>query len=200
MVSYPMNPDFKKAAAAIDEFLGALDLPSHAHEETQHTGKRVTEAFFHDLLSGYRQDPAELLGHVTLSQAASLVVVTDVPVVMVCPHHLLPSTGVGHVGYLPHPNQPRVVGLGALADVLNCYARRLTLQENVTHQVAHALVEHLGAHAAACTLRLSHGCITCRGERRTGTKVFTVSYAGPEGHDTNFRSDFWRAVQNDPTD
>ena len=103
------------------------------------------------------------------------MIVRDVAASIVCPHHLLPATGVVHVGYVPGN---RVVGLGALARLVDCFARRLTLQETLVQNVASALVGHLGARGAVCVADMSPSCLTARGERQAWARVVTVGTAG----------------------
>lgn len=180
-----VSVDVEAAARAIDAFLAALGHPPQSDPELRGTGRRVAEAYAHELLTGYAEDPAAILADATASDAPGLVVVTDVRVTTMCPHHLLPASGVAHVGYLPGA---RVVGLGALARVVQCFARRLILQEDLGAKVADALVRHLGAKAAACALDLSPTCMTARGEREHGARAVSVAYAGDA--DDAFRRSF----------
>lgn len=179
-----MSVDVQAAARAIEAFLTALGHPPASDPELVGTGRRVAEAYAQELLAGYAQDPAVILADATASEAPGIVVVTDVGVTTTCPHHLLPASGVAHVGYLPGE---RVVGLGALARLVHCFARRLILQEDLGARVAEALVTHLGARAAACALDLSPTCMTARGEREHAARAVSVAYAG-EADDTFRRS------------
>lgn len=169
--------DLSRAARAIEEFLRAVGAPVDADPELRETGRRVAEAFANELLSGYRADPAAILAQATSSDAPGMVLVTSIATATTCPHHLMPAEGVAHVGYLPGA---RVVGLGQLAGLVDCFARRLVLQEELGRSVARALVEHLGARAAGVVLDLSPSCLTARGERRHGARAVTAAYEGPE--------------------
>lgn len=169
------RPDLDRAARAIEDFLTALGHPPSSDPELRETGRRVAEAYAEELLAGYAEEPATILADATASTAPGLVLVTDVSTTAVCPHHLLPASGVAHVGYLPGE---RVVGLGALARLVHCFARRLILQEDLGQRVADALVTHLGAKAAACALDLSPTCMVARGERAHGAHAISVAYAG----------------------
>jgi GTP cyclohydrolase I len=182
--------DKDAAARAIDDFLRAL-----GHEpvdELAGTGARVAAAWADDLLQGYEADPAAVLAASVCSAeevsggasgASSeqttaplpLVLVRELAVTTMCPHHLLPAYGTGLVAYLPGA---RVVGIGALAQVLDAFARRLTLQERIGMEVAEILVRELGARGALCKLSLTHMCLVARGERKTGALVETLSVAG----------------------
>src|SRR5687768_13894116 len=109
--------DLDRAARAVEEFLDALGVPIESDPELTATGQRVAEAFAHELLAGYAMDPAEILSDATSSTSDGLVVVTGIATTTMCPHHLLPASGVVHIGYLPGA---RVVGLGALARIVEC--------------------------------------------------------------------------------
>lgn len=173
--------DKTAAARAIEDFLRAL---GHAITgDLEGTGQRVADAWADDLLDGYSVDPAEILraGAVTLSGSPEgggpqgLVVIRDLAVTTMCPHHLLPAHGTGLVAYLPGA---RVAGLGTIAQVLDAYARRLTLQERIGVDVVGILVRELGARGALCQLSLTHACLVARGERKSGAVVETIAVAG----------------------
>ncbi len=165
------------AAAAVDRFLDALGLPEAVRRSADlaATPERVAEAWFEDLVDGYRVDPREVLAEGVPSAARGLVAVTGIEYHSVCPHHLLPSRGVAHVGYLPGG---RLAGFGQIVRLVDALAHRLVLQEDLAQQIADALVEHLGARGAGCVLEAEHLCLTVRGERRSGARVHAEAYAG----------------------
>ena len=99
----------------------------------------------------------------------------DIPVHTTCPHHLLGSSGTATVAYAPGE---RLVGVGTVAAVVDAFARRLALQEQIGQSVVAALAKHLSPRWVACRLVLSHGCMTARGERAHGARVETVALAG----------------------
>jgi GTP cyclohydrolase IA len=136
------------------------------------------EAYANDLLSGYDVDVKALLTEgeaVSENKVSGLIALSGVAVSTVCPHHLLLSNGVASVVYRPGS---RLFGLGTLAAVVNAYARRLSLQESIGEQVVQALVEHGGARAAYCEIRLVHGCLVARGSRQTGAELVTSARRG----------------------
>ena len=112
------------AARAIEAFLRALGRDPGS-PELAGTGARVAAAWADELLSGYDVDVDALLGEAVMPGTTALVVVRDLPVTTTCPHHLMVSTGVAAVAIAPHE---RLVGLGAVARVVDVYARRLALQ------------------------------------------------------------------------
>ncbi|MGD8859191.1 MAG: GTP cyclohydrolase I [Myxococcales bacterium] len=170
-----MAADRARAAAAIEEFLRALGRDPAADPDLGSTGRLVAAAYADDLLGGYAMDPAEILDESVAETGGDVVALRDLQTTIMCPHHLLPAGGVVHLAYAP---AGRVVGLGALGRLVDCFARRLILQETFVQNIADALCEHLGARGAGCVAELSPACLTARGERRHGAVVSTVATAG----------------------
>lgn len=168
--------DREAAARAIEDFLRAL---GHEPEgDLAGTGERVADAWADDLLEGEAIDAAAVLreGSIAIdADGAGLVVVRDLAVTTMCPHHLLPAMGTGLVAYMPGD---RVAGIGTIAHVLDALSRRLTLQERIGADVAAMLVRELGARGALCKLALTHSCLSARGERKSGAIVETLAVAG----------------------
>ena len=168
--------DREAAARAIEDFLRAL-----GHEpvgDLHGTGERVADAWADDLLEGEAIDAAAVLreGSIAIdAEGAGLVVVRELSVTTMCPHHLLPAHGTGLIAYLPGD---RVAGIGTLAHVLDALSRRLTLQERIGADVVAILVRELGARGALCKLSLTHSCLIARGERKAGAVVETIAVAG----------------------
>lgn len=167
--------DRQAAAQAIDAFLRALGRDPAHDPELAGTGARVASAWADELLSGYGVDVDALLSANTLAGCTELVVVRDVPVHTICPHHLLGSSGTATVAYAPGE---RLVGVGTVAAVVDAFARRLALQEQIGQSVVAALAKHLSPRWVACQLVLSHGCMTARGERAHGARVDSLALAG----------------------
>jgi GTP cyclohydrolase I len=182
--------DLTRAARAIDDFLAAVGAPE-GDPELAGTGARVADAFANDLLAGYDMDPRAILADRAASTAPGLVLVASVATTTMCPHHLLPASGVVHVGYWPGEG---VVGLGAVARLVDCYARRFALQEDLGQQIAAALVQHLGARGAGVVVDLSPACMTARGDRRHGARAVTTAFAGAAASDTSMRAELLSAV------
>jgi GTP cyclohydrolase IA len=170
--------DRARAERAVREFLLALGREPEREPELQGTPARVVEAYANDLLSGYDVDVQALLSEgeaIAENESSGLVALSGISVSTVCPHHLLLSNGVASVAYRPGS---RLFGLGTLAALVNAYARRLSLQESIGESVAQALVEHGGARAAYCEIRLVHGCLVARGSRQTGAALSTSARRG----------------------
>jgi GTP cyclohydrolase I len=162
----------------VREFLLALGRDPDADPELVGTPSRVVEAYTHELLSGYEVDVKALLSEgeaVSENKVSGFIALSGIAVSTVCPHHLLLSNGNASVVYRPGS---RLFGLGTLAAVVNAYARRLSLQESIGEHVVQALVEHGGARAAYCEIRLVHGCLVARGSRQAGAELTTTARRG----------------------
>jgi GTP cyclohydrolase I len=173
-----MAVDKKAAARAIADFLRALGRDPNGDPELLLTPERVTEAFADDLLAGYDVDLGELIAKGSMSAGETshgIVVMRDVALTTVCPHHLLPSLGSATLAYLPGA---RLLGLGTLAGLLDACSRRLALQEQIGKDVVSALMDHAGARGAYCRISLVHGCLSARGARQARASVHTSTAAG----------------------
>jgi|SRR5580658_3111899 GTP cyclohydrolase IA len=169
--------DREAAARAIDAFLRALGHDPEHEPHLRETGRRVAAAYADDLLSGYAVDVDAVLAANVFPGASGLVIVRDVAVATTCPHHLMPSSGSATVAFAPHE---RLVGIGTVAKVVDAFARRLALQEQIGHGIVVALQKHVAPRWVACRIVLSHTCMTARGERSHGARVETMARAGAE--------------------
>lgn len=185
--SAPRVADVEAARRAVTAFLEAIGAPIGVDRELDSTSERVVEAWVKDYLSGYAMEPARLFVDATQSTSPAMVVLLGIEATTMCPHHLLPASGVVHVGYWPGK---KVAGFGALAALVDGYTRRLALQEDIARNVADALVVHLGARASACMVDLVPTCATTRGERRHGLRAITTSFAGQAEADPALRAEF----------
>lgn len=174
-----MTVDREAAERAIAAFLTALGHDPRKNPELAETPARVTEAFQKDLLDGYDVDVAGLLRAESspLGPAGprGLVVVRDIHLTTMCPHHLLPGLGVAAVAYLPGE---AIVGIGTIARVVEAFSHRLTLQESIGENTVRALIDHASARGAYCRLEFRHSCLEARGARKHGATVVTVARAG----------------------
>jgi len=170
-----MSFDRARAAKAVEELLASLGHPSSSDPELAKTGQLVADAWSGDLLSGYAMSARDILAESLPTSSSEVVALRNVETCVMCPHHLLPAPGVVHLAYAPGE---RIVGLGALSRLVQCFARRLTLQETLVQNVADALVQELGAKGAACVADLRPTCLTVRGEREASANVVTIGTAG----------------------
>lgn len=147
--------DRARAEAAIREFLSALGLDPDS-KELAFAPETAARAFSERLLDGYRTTPAEALGTFYPVKADDPVLAVRIPLMFVCPHHLLPAQGEAHVAFIP---KGRVPGLGRIAKLCDALAHRLVLQEDLTHALAQALFEELGAKAVLVIIDAQHLCV-----------------------------------------
>lgn len=148
----------------------------HAEDEGLHdTPRRVADALL-EMTRGYNVDPGELLGVTFSEKCEDIVALAHIPFVSLCEHHLLPF--VGHAGVAYIPSRGRVVGLSKLARLVDCYAKRLQLQERMTNQIADAIQTHLDPVAVAVVVEAEHQCMACRGASKPGAVMLTSSMHG----------------------
>jgi GTP cyclohydrolase I len=163
-------------AAAVEALLRASGLDPARDSDIEHTPARVARLWVSEFLAGYDMDPAVILGEPVTGEAdPDVVIVGGLRFHAMCPHHLLPYRGVAHVAYLP---AGKLVGFGRLADLVDCFTRRLTLQERATHQIAEALQRHLGARGAGCVMEAEQLCLALPGERHDQSGVVTGAFVG----------------------
>jgi GTP cyclohydrolase I len=170
--------DRAAAAGAIDAFLRAIGRDPASEPDLVGTGARVADAFVDELCAGYGVDVGALLASSSIGGAGELVVMRDVAVTTMCPHHLMSASGIAVVAFAPRAT---IVGLGALVKLVDAFAHRLTLQEQIGERVVAALMEHVKPSWAGCRLVLEHGCVVARGERRHGARAETLALDGIPG-------------------
>jgi len=117
-----------------------------------------------------------------------LVLARDIPVQSLCEHHMLPFTGVAHVGYLPGE---RILGLSKLARVVELFSRDLQVQERLTVQVSNWLQEHLAPKGVGVVIEAEHMCMSLRGVQATGSRTITSSVHGVLREDGRSRQEFF---------
>ncbi|MEE9384426.1 MAG: GTP cyclohydrolase I [Nannocystaceae bacterium] len=172
--------------AAVSQLLAACDLDG-GHKDLVGTPRRVAKLWSTDVLAGYAADASQILGDFVEGEGRTeLVVIRGIPCHGMCPHHLMPWTAEATVAYLPGE---QLLGFGRLADLVNCFTRRLTLQERACNEIADALMCHLDARGSACVIQGTHTCLTVPGDKH-GASVVTSSYRGA----FNTRADLQRQL------
>lgn len=141
------------------------------------TPARVARAWC-EMAVGYQQDPKEILGTVFEQAYDEFILLRDIPFNSNCEHHLQSFSGIAHVGYIPQAVAGKVVGISKLARLVDCFAKRLQIQERLTKQIAAAIQEHLQPVGVAVVLKAEHSCIECRGVKKAGTKMVTSCMLG----------------------
>ncbi len=152
------------------------------------TPSRLVTAWKH-WTSGYTQDPAELLK--VFEDGAEdyneLIVIRGIPVYSHCEHHLAPFFGKATIGYVPNG---KIVGLSKLTRLVNCFSRRLQVQERLTIQIANALMTHLEPKAAGVVIRCRHMCMESRGISTEGEETVTSAMLGELQPNLALRTEF----------
>ena len=177
-------------AAAIQDFLRAAGLPL-SDPNLAETPQRVTEAWMSEFLDGYASTAEEALGETFPAppdSSGELVVVTDLRFHSMCPHHLLPYEGRAHVAYVPGK---QVVGFGRLSALVDCFAHRLILQEDLARHVASSLARVLGSPATACILEAKQACLRLRGDKQRDAITHAEAYEGRLRRDGTLRRELW---------
>jgi GTP cyclohydrolase IA len=172
----PRGPvDLPRAQAAVREFLIAIGEDPE-REGLLDTPGRVARAA-RELYAGLWQDPADVLSKTFSIDHEELIIVRDIPMYSTCEHHLLPFHGVAHIGYIPAPDG-KVTGLSKLGRLVEVFARRPQVQEQITTQVADALVEHLGVQGVIVVIEAEHLCMSMRGVQKPGSRTITSAVRG----------------------
>lgn len=151
------------------------------------TPRRVVKAW-RELTVGYTMDPAEILATTFDVTCDEMITVRRVPFSSLCEHHILPFHGHATVAYIPSPGG-RIVGLSKLARLVDCYARRLQVQERLTAQIADAIDEHLQPIGVGVIVTASHTCMSMRGIGKPGEMV-TSKLTGALRNDAAARAEF----------
>jgi GTP cyclohydrolase I len=149
------------AEAGVRQLLRFLEVADH--DGIRDTPARVVRAF-EEMTAGYAMSPTEILGTVFEEPYDEMVVVQDIRYTSLCEHHLMPFTGTCDVGYIPNA-QGCIVGLSKIPRLVQCFARRLQVQERMTKQIAEALEEHLMPLGVGVVVRGHHACCEARGVR-----------------------------------
>ena len=183
----PRRPSRAEAEEAVRTLIAwAGDNP--AREGLLDTPHRVTDAF-REFFAGYEQSPKEILS-TTFKEVGGyddIVLVKDIPFSSHCEHHMVPFVGKAHIAYLPNDG---VVGLSKLARLVELYARRLQVQENMTQQIIDAINEELEPHGAAVMLEAEHMCMSMRGVRAHGAITTTLRFTGKFAEERDLQDRF----------
>jgi GTP cyclohydrolase I len=179
--------DMPRVEAAVREMLlGLGENPDR--EGLKDTPARVARAY-REILAGMHEEPGVHLARQFSQEQTGddLVILRDIDFVSVCEHHFLPFTGRAHVAYLP--DHGKVTGLSKLARTVDVFARRPQLQEQLTGQIADALVEHLDPRGVAVVVQAEHSCLKLRGARKAETEMVTTAFRGELRWDRALRSE-----------
>ena len=160
----------------------------------QRTPLRVAK-MYKELTVGYDQSPEKIVNEAMFDvEYDEMVVVTNIEFYSLCEHHLLPFFGVSHIGYIP---QGKVIGLSKIPRLVEMFARRLQVQENMTQQIAHILKEKLNPEGVGVVIEGFHMCMMMRGVKKNKAKMITSTLLGSFREDIKTRNEFLRLIQSE---
>ncbi|CAH0149732.1 GTP cyclohydrolase I FolE [Pseudomonas sp. PA15(2017)] len=159
---------------------GLLDTPKRAAKAMQY------------LCNGYEKSLEEVVnGALFSSDSDEMVIVKDVELYSLCEHHLLPFIGKAHVAYIP---TGKVLGLSKIARIVDMYARRLQIQENLTRQIANAIEQVTQAAGVAVVIEAQHMCMMMRGVEKQNSVMSTSVMLGAFRESYNTRHEFLQLI------
>ncbi|MDD4889568.1 MAG: GTP cyclohydrolase I FolE [Phycisphaerae bacterium] len=184
--------DLSRIAAAVRVILEAVG-ENPDREGLRNTPMRVAKMYC-ELFGGLHENPDVVLGDAVFTvKYDEMVILRDVPFFSMCEHHLLPFTGKAHIAYLP---RDKVVGVSKLARVVELFARRPQIQEQLTSQVADLLMEKLDPKGVAVVLEAAHTCMTIRGVKKPGSIMVTSALRGLFKTDHATRAEIMNLLHN----
>ena len=172
--------DITERIKAADMLLSTFPKEAMGDGVKEETPKRVAK-MWNELLAGYDKDPAEILSKTFDVDAGGdvngngIVIVKDIPLFSQCEHHLVPFYGKVNIAYIP---RNKVVGLSKFARLVECFGRRLQVQERLTKQIMDAIVDNLNPIGVMVVIEAEHMCMTMRGIQKPGTKTVTSRVSG----------------------
>ena len=178
-----MEREFKKIIEHIGEDLnrpGLIDTP-----------KRAARAM-DSLTRGYRQSIDEVVNNALFpSECSEMIIVRDIELYSLCEHHILPFIGKAHIGYIP---DGKVLGLSKVGRIVDVYARRLQIQESLTHQVAETIQSVTGAKGVGVVVEAKHLCMMMRGVEKQNSMMQTSAMFGTFRSSQATRSEFLQLI------
>jgi GTP cyclohydrolase I len=183
------NAKIEKAVRDILEAIGE-DV---AREGLQDTPARVAR-MYSELLGGMRENPELHFKSVFTEDYDEIVLLRDIPFFSMCEHHMLPFIGCAHVAYLP---SGKVLGVSKMARIVDCFAKRLQVQERMTGQIADLMMEHLKPLGVAVVIEASHSCMTIRGIKKPGSTMVTSALRGLFRKDSRSRNEILSLLHQD---
>jgi len=183
--------EFEQAVTKVLELLGE----DPKREGLLKTPSRVAKALKF-LTEGYDQDPKAILNQALFSTSNDeMVLVRDIEFYSMCEHHMLPIIGRVHVAYIP---DGKVVGLSKIPRIVNVYARRLQIQEQMTEQIADAILQTIKPKGVAVVVHARHMCMEMRGVQKINSTTVSSALRGLFKSDERTRNEFYNLI-NTPT-
>ncbi|TKX29613.1 GTP cyclohydrolase I FolE [Campylobacter sp. MIT 12-5580] len=184
-----MQEEFEKSVTNILNLIGE----NPQREGLLKTPARVAKSF-EFLTQGYKQDPKQILNDALFASSNNeMVLVRDIEFYSLCEHHLLPFFGRVHVAYIP---DKKVVGLSKIPRLVEVFARRLQIQEQLTEQIAEALMENVGAKGVGVVIEARHLCVEMRGVQKANSTTSTSALRGCFLKNDNTRREFFSLINS----
>ncbi len=182
--------DQKKIEEAVRMLLEGIgeDVTREGLVDTPNRIARMYEEIF----KGMEEDPAQHLCKTFAVDSNEIVVEKDITFYSTCEHHMMPFYGKAHIAYIP---DGRVVGISKLARTVEVYARRLQIQEQMTTQVADAVMEHLRPQGVMVMVEAEHMCMTMRGVSKPGSRTVTMAARGCFRDDLQLQQYFFEMIR-----
>ncbi len=150
---------------------------------------------YREVTQGYHKDPVKLINKAIFDvDYDEMVVVANIEYYSMCEHHMLPFFGVAHVGYIPNG---KVVGLSKIPRIVDMFARRLQIQENMTLEIAHLLNDTLKPDGVGVVVEGQHMCMMMRGVQKDKAKMITSTMLGSFKDDDKTRSEFLNLIRSE---
>ncbi|MDR8014581.1 GTP cyclohydrolase I FolE [Ectopseudomonas guguanensis] len=182
-MSHPLSQQYREILVGLGENPereGLLDTPKRAAKAMQY------------LCHGYQQSLEEIVnGALFESDNDEMVIVKDIELYSLCEHHLLPFIGKAHVAYIP---TGKVLGLSKVARIVDMYARRLQIQENLTKQIADAIQRVTNAAGVAVVIEAKHMCMMMRGVEKQNSVMSSSVMLGAFRESCNTRHEFLQLI------
>jgi GTP cyclohydrolase I len=181
------NKEFEETITKVLEHIGE----DPTREGLIKTPSRVAKAL-QFLTEGYHQDPKEILNQALFTSSNDeMVVVRDIEFYSMCEHHMLPIIGRVHVAYIPNG---KVVGLSKIPRIVNVFARRLQIQEQMTEQIADAISETIKPKGVAVVVHARHMCMEMRGVQKINSTTVSSALRGLFKSDQRTRTEFYNII------
>ena len=176
----------------VHELLKALGEDPE-REGLKDTPRRVEQSLKF-LCSGYQQDPQAIIRRAIFTEECNhMVIVRDIEVYSLCEHHMLPFFGRCHIGYIP---KGRVFGVSKLARLVDCFARRLQVQERLTQQIARIVKDSINAEGVGVVIEAKHLCMMMRGVEKQNSEMVTSAMLGSFHSSTATRTEFLELIRS----
>lgn len=155
------------------------------------TPERVAKSY-EFLLSGYNIDPEDVVGDAIFHEECNhMIIIRDIEVYSLCEHHMLPFYGRCHIGYIP---REKVFGVSKMARLVDCFARRLQIQERLTQQIATFIKERVNAEGVGVVMECHHLCMMMRGVEKQNSCMVTSAMKGTFLQSATTRNEFLKLI------